>query len=215
MIKFLHLRRTRQQRQPTAGLTSALDRVREIREHTDWEPLTDSHTIHERAERVTHARKQITIPPLAHESESAEPRPAHSFFLQDSARAIFYGTALVVAGMCILYLLPEPQPAELPFPNVEQSTVAFLMPDSPEYASLTASQSQEFAQKALRTAGLDLNAWWASDRQINTGPEMYLHRISNYEATMRFRHVQTSDAIDVTVKLDPEDKYVLCTIEPK
>lgn len=67
-MKLGQWRSQAQQAEPTASqLVPALDRVREMREHSAWEPLTSASNIQERAERVSKTRRQITVPPLAGE----------------------------------------------------------------------------------------------------------------------------------------------------
>jgi len=65
-MKLGHWHSRPHQAEPTASqLVPALDRVREMREHSAWEPLTSQSNIQGRAERVSTVRQQITIPPLA------------------------------------------------------------------------------------------------------------------------------------------------------
>jgi len=220
MIRFLHIGHRKQRKHSDPGFSSALDRVREIREHADWQPLADPATIHERGDRVAEKRREITIPPLAHERETRSERIRSSLYLQDTFRSILYGTGLVVGTIALVSLIPfrESKPvAPPPPPNIQRSTVAFLLADFPQYASLTEVQASEFAQKALTSAGLDWSAWrGVSDKKADTVPELYLQRVSDYEVTFHFRHFEWSYAeLHVRVKLDPEDKYILCTITPK
>ena len=69
MIRFLHIGR-RKSPVTTSALNSPLERVRDMRGHSDWEPLTNPSNIQERADRVSRAREQIAIPPLACERKT-------------------------------------------------------------------------------------------------------------------------------------------------
>jgi len=222
MIRFLHIGHRKQREHSDPGLSSALDRVREIREHADWQPLTDPATIHERGDRVAAKRREITIPLLAHERETRRERIRSSLYLQDTFRSILYGTALVVGTIALVSLIPmrdskpvAPTPPPPPS-NIQPCSVAFLLPDSVFYGSLPTQQAQEFALDALRVAGLSKDVAWVLEKKGYSDPEPYLTRVSRYEGITCFRASgYRFVVIEVTVKLDPQDNYILCTIVPK
>ena len=219
MIKFLHGRRKRRAEIADPGFSSALNRVRDIREHAEWEPLTDQTTIQERSERVDHVRRQIIIPPLASEHgplqhEAHIPRRE---LWRNTYRTLLYGSALMVTGLGIVALLTEREPrqTEIPYPKLEQVTVAFLLSPSPRYTSLTAGMAHEFAGRALKAAGLNTDYWQPMQLQY-AGAESYLERIGYDDVIIRFDHSYYSvGPLKVTIQLDRNDKYILCILEPK
>ena len=102
-MKLGHWRSQAQQAEPTASqLVPALDRVREMREHSAWEPLASANNIRERAEHISHIRQQITIPHLANERENREwLELAPKAWLHD----IFPATVIVLAGVIVSVLV--------------------------------------------------------------------------------------------------------------
>ena len=216
MIKFLHLRRKRRAEIADPGFSSALDRVRDIREHADWPPIVDQATIHQRAARVADVRRHVAIPspppPCEYESPPDEPpsQPLRTRIIW----GIFAGLVCVVLVRCLALWLPELPEFRPVVPKVQAATIGFLLPDSVQYGSLTAQEAQVYAHMALRASGLNPREWYLSQNSY-TGAEPFLRRVSYYEGTLRYAHSETTWEVNVTVKLDPEDKYVLCTIEPR
>jgi len=101
-MKLGHWRSRPQQAEPAASqLVPALDRVREMREHSAWEPLTRPSTIQERMERVSSARRQIRIPPLAGERDAhGLEYPRRLWF-----REVFEALLVVIAGAPVIFLV--------------------------------------------------------------------------------------------------------------
>jgi hypothetical protein len=204
---------------PASHFVSVLDRVREMREHSAWEPATSPNTIQQRSDRVAVAREHITIPPLAgeHGVETFN-RGKRSPWLE-SYRPFLYGVlASAIVFALMLHLPPRAKPARFVKINIETSTIAFPLPDSYPYASLTDNQAENFARKALRSTGLDSSAWWVD---INPENGLQLRRIrsygGNFEGIIVFRHRRDfsfSESVRVNVKLEFEEKRIVCTIDP-
>jgi len=82
---------------------SALDRVREMREHADWEPLTPPTNIQQRADRVADARGRVIIPPLAGERERRlSQRASRSDWMWDALGALL---VVALAGFLAILLV--------------------------------------------------------------------------------------------------------------
>src|SRR5205809_7621027 len=99
-MKLRHWRSQAQQAEPTASqLVPALERVREMREHSAWEPLTSANTSRERAERVSKTRRQITVPPLA--GERRRKNEIFEYPVRLWLREAFEALLVVIAGAVI------------------------------------------------------------------------------------------------------------------
>ena len=102
-MKLGHWRSRPQQAEPTASqLVPALDRVREMREHSTWEPLTAASNIRERAERVSGIRQHVRIPKLADEREPGQGLElSPTIWLREAVTAPF----IVIAGALVIVLV--------------------------------------------------------------------------------------------------------------
>jgi len=216
-MKLGHWRSRPQQAEPAASqLVPALDRVREMREHSGWEPLTRPSTIQERADHVANVRKRVTIPPLAGE-RGGDYQKTHSIapWLLDSLRPIFYGSSAMLALILSLYVFtPEHRPSAPP-PPIEGTTIAFQLPEISSYAGLTEVQATLSAQRALRCVTARVGDWSLESKWQSDG-EVYFRRTNNYEGTIIFRHsIYSSDIVRVRLKLDPDEKVIVCAVEPQ
>src|SRR5687767_13031905 len=99
----------RKRKTPSAQFVATLERVREMREHSAWKPLTRDASIEQRAERVTKQREQLTIPRLASDREApVAPETLRDAWLRDSIRSLFYGcVAILLVGAAALYILSK------------------------------------------------------------------------------------------------------------
>ena len=196
MIRFLHLRR-RESPVAASALGSPLERVRDLRGHSDWEPLTNPSNIRERADRVAEARQRIEIPPLAHQRETTEAE-SRFFHTAEFWRPMLY----TIAGFSILVLAAYV--SDLKFsthPEVRQASV--VLPSS-GITNLTESRAEGFARLALESAGLERHDW------------IKLACYTNEDAiVVTFRHWDERFTIlRVTVKLEP-DSRIVCTVNPQ
>src|SRR4051812_734568 len=102
-MKLGHWRSRPQQAEPTVSqLVPALNRVREMREHSAWEPLTPSSSIQERAERVSTVKRHITLPPLAGERERAS--DIFEYPVRMWLREAFQASLVIIAGAVVILL---------------------------------------------------------------------------------------------------------------
>ena len=192
---------------PASQFVPALDRVREMREHSVWEPATSPNTIQQRSDRVAAAREHIKIPPLAGEHGLDVPQERRPNPWLQASRPFLYGTLAVLSAIALaLYVgvgvKPESTKAKV---NIERSTIGVPLPESYPHATLTESQAQQFARSALRSAGTVLGDWQVAQ----------LWRMSDYEITVLFRHNDDYfQVVEITVKLEPEEKRIVCTIYP-
>src|SRR5687767_12648941 len=69
MMKFGQIWR-RKPRSTDSHFVSPLDRVRDMRDHGGWQPLTAPCSIQQRADRVAEAREHVVLPPLGSEHET-------------------------------------------------------------------------------------------------------------------------------------------------
>jgi hypothetical protein len=190
-------------------LVPALDRVREMREHSEWEPVTPPDTIQQRSDRVTAAREHITIPPLAGEHGTDAPDRREPSIWLESFRPFLYGT-LALSLVFALVLCNEPEPREFVNINIESSAVGFPLPEAPFYASLTENLAHQFACKALKSMGVNSRDWWTDVHPMD------LRRVSDYEGTVVFRHNRDFfEVVKVTVKLEREEYRIVCTVDPQ
>jgi hypothetical protein len=193
---------------PASELVPALDRVREMREHSEWQPVTPPDTIQQRSDRVAAAREHITIPPLAgeHGTNALDPRQLNPWL--ESFRPFLYGSlALILVFALALYI--EPKPPRLVTINIAVSTIGFRLPEYYPYASLTDNQAEYFARRALRSIGLNSSDW-----SVDNYPTQ-LRRAGAFEGTVVFRYKHDpSELVRVTVNLESEEKRIVCTIYP-
>lgn len=204
-MKLAHI--WRRKRGPTAShFVPALDRVREMRDHTAWESATPPGVIAQRAERVSAAREQVKIPPLGKASESHE---SADVSLRIWLREAFKPWVVVLVGFTIVLVVANFLPPRDVIPQsrgVEFSTIAYPLEDSLSSARLTDAQADRFARRALRSTGVDLSNWIVES----------VPRIGSNEGAILFRRtLYRSQIVLVTIKLDPDNKLILCTIEPK
>lgn len=196
MIKFLHIRRRRMVVPPSA-FTLPLERVREIREHTDWQPFTPPSTIQERADRLTRTRQQIQIPPLAHERETHEAETRY-FRTAGFWRPILYS----IAGFTMLALaiyLCGPEPSK--HTDVRQASIIF---PAGAYTNLTESVAERFARRALVSASNQSEEW----RLLSSCP-------TENGALFLFRHMEDRfGALTVRVSLEASNGRIVCTVDP-
>ncbi len=188
-------------------LVPALDRVREMREHSAWEPARSPNTIQQRSDRVSAVREHIKISPLAGEHGLDVPQETRPNPWLQASRPFLYGTLAVLYAIALaLYVgvgvKPESTKAKV---NIERSTIGVPLRESYPHATLTDNQAQQFARSALRSTGLDLSDWRVAQ----------LWRMSDREITVLFRHDQDYfQVVEITVKLEPEEKRIVCTIYP-
>ena len=173
-----------------------LGRVREMREHSDWEPLTDPSNIRQRADRLAETREHIKIPPLADQRETPK-STAQCLRTAMFWRPVVYPILCFVAfSVALFVILLKPSK-----PEIRKSAIVF---SDVAHTNLSYAVAERFARRALGSAGLEASEW--------SRLEHY-----NYEnlTIITFGHVdERFTSVSVVVKLEPGEGIV-CTINPE
>jgi hypothetical protein len=197
MIKFLHARR-RKPDQSVSHFASTIERIRDMRGHSQWEPLTPPSSIHQRADRVAEAREHIKVPPLANERETGKTHGKY-FKSEEFLRPVVYPVAvfLGVVALAVYVFRPEGKIES----QLRQASFVFPGVTS---ADLTESDAERFARRSLASSGFDSSEWLNVTSHITNGATI-----------ITFRHQdERSTIVRVKVQLEPGER-ILCSIEPR
>ena len=197
MFKFAHFWQ-RKQTESASQFVSTLEKVRDMREHSGWEPLTSSSSIQQRADRLAEAKAHIEIPLLGAERETRE-EPKPRFWMSEFMRPTLYSVAAFIAvGIGLYVFVPE----HVTNNRVRQASV--VLP-SLSHTNLTPSGAERFARRALVSAGLEPSEWHQQARYTN-----------NAQTVITFHHTDDRfTLISVTVKFEPDNQRIVCTISPQ
>jgi len=196
MFKFLHAQR-RKAGESASHVVSTLQRIRDIREHFQWEPLTPPFTIRERTDRIAEAREHIKVPPLANEREPWK-TPQQYFKSNEFLRPVLYPIVVFLGVALALYAFgPE-------FTIKSQiRQVSFVYPGM-AYTNLTESDVERIARRSLASTGLDSSQWHKLICDTNGGAMVIYFRYEDDRSTIA----------RVRVELIPGER-ILCTVEPR
>ena len=192
MTRLAHIWR-RKPATSASQFESTLERVRDIREQSAWESATNPSSIQQRADRLAEARAHIKIPPLGSERHTRElARP-------DFLRWIIFSIGGVMAlGLAFSIATSERTTKE----RIRRASIVF---PAGAHTNMTERVADRFARRALALAEMDSSEWYQTRRYTKDG-----HVIM----TFQYPH-HPSTVLKVTVRLEPHNQRIVCTIGPQ
>jgi hypothetical protein len=196
MFKFLHARRQKAG-ESSSHVLSTLERIRDMREHSQWEPLTQPATVRERTDRLAETREHIKVPPLANEREPWKALQPY-FKSPEFLRSVLYPIVVFLGVALALYAFgPE-------FTIKSQIRQASFVYPGMAYSNLTESDAERIARRSLASTGLDSSQWHKLLCDTDGGAMVIYFRYEDDRSTI----------VRVKVQLEPGER-ILCTIEPR